>query len=64
MPLVRPEDEYKVAFDLINYLPEQMECEYDLPSEIALAVKLLWEEDGVLQAYNRRNEYQLHDSAA
>jgi len=64
MPLVRPEEEYKVAFDLINDLPEQMECEYDLPSEIALGVKLLWEEDGVLQAYNRRNEYQLHDSAA
>lgn len=62
--LVRPEEEYRVAFEVVDDLPEQMECGYDLPSEIALAIKLLWEDDGVLQAYSRRNEYQLHDSAA
>lgn len=62
--LVSPEEEYKAAFDLINGLPAQWEWEYDLPPEIALAIKLLWEDDGVLQTYNKRNEYQLHDSAA
>lgn len=62
--LVSPEEEYKAAFDLINNLPEQMECEDNLPPEIALAIKLLWEDDGVLQTYSKRNEYQLHDSAA
>lgn len=52
------------AYQLIAELPEQMECDYDLPVEISEAIKLLWQDDGVKYTYSRRNEFQLNDSAA
>lgn len=52
------------AYHLIADLPEQMECDYDLPIEIADAIRVLWQDDGVKYTYSRRNEYQLNDSAA
>lgn len=59
------EDEInRAAFDLIDSLPEPMECDYNLPTEIASAIKLCWQDEGVKEAYKRRNEYQLNDSAA
>ncbi|KAL9551676.1 hypothetical protein MBANPS3_004151 [Mucor bainieri] len=52
MLLDRPEEEYEVAFDVIDELPVQdMACGYDLPSEVALAIKLLWEDESVVQTY-------------
>ncbi|KAI8886602.1 guanine nucleotide binding protein, alpha subunit [Backusella circina FSU 941] len=52
------------AFDLINSLPEQVECSYDLPEEICSAMRDLWQDEGVKACYKRRNEYQLNDTAA
>ncbi|KAG2206821.1 hypothetical protein INT47_007577 [Mucor saturninus] len=52
------------AYQLIADLPEQMECDYDLPTDIADAIRLLWQDDGVKYTYSRRNEFQLNDSAA
>jgi guanine nucleotide-binding protein subunit alpha len=34
-----------------------------LPKEIAEAVKILWEDTGVKQCFDRKKEYQLNDSA-
>jgi guanine nucleotide-binding protein G(i) subunit alpha len=58
-------EDHREAFDLIAELPEQVECEHHLRSDIAQAIKILWQQDdGVKEAYRRRNEYQLNDSAA
>lgn len=62
--LAEQQDNVLQAYQLISELPEQMECDYDLPTEISEAIKLLWQDDGVKYTYSRRNEFQLNDSAA
>lgn len=52
------------AFDLINSLPEQRDFDHTLSKELSEAIKLCWQDEGVQEAYKRRNEYQLNDSAA
>lgn len=59
------EEQHREAFQLIEGLPVQVECEYNLPPEIAQAIKVLWQQDGgIKEAYNKRNQYQINDSAA
>jgi guanine nucleotide-binding protein G(i) subunit alpha len=42
--------------------PVQIEGD-QMPPKLAEAVKELWADQGVRQAFNRRNELQLNDSA-
>jgi len=42
--------------------PPQIESDI-MPQDVGNAVKALWQDDGVKQAFNRSNEYQLNDSA-
>jgi guanine nucleotide-binding protein G(i) subunit alpha len=46
----------------IMNLPNQIEGD-QLPSEVALAIKSLWADQGVLECFSRSREYQLNDSA-
>jgi guanine nucleotide-binding protein G(i) subunit alpha len=48
--------------DTILNLPNQIEGDH-LPQEVALAIKALWTDGGVLEAFSRSREYQLNDSA-
>lgn len=34
-----------------------------MPQDLSLAIKILWADSGVQRIFNRRNEYQLNDSA-
>lgn len=43
-------------------LPNQIEGDH-LPSEVSLAIKGLWSDQGVLECFKRSREYQLNDSA-
>ncbi|CEP17835.1 hypothetical protein [Parasitella parasitica] len=63
IPLGSQDEEHTAALTFVNNLSEHMECDYHLPSDIAAAVKLLWNDEGVRRAYNKKNEYQLHASA-
>ena len=58
------DEENRYAFDLIDSLPEPMEVNHVPHLIIAPAIKKCWQDDAVQQAYKRRNEYQLYDSAA
>jgi len=49
-------------WDLIMSAPVQIEGD-QMPPKLAEAVKELWADQGVRQAFNRRNELQLNDSA-
>ncbi|KAI8578839.1 hypothetical protein K450DRAFT_244779 [Umbelopsis ramanniana AG] len=42
--------------------PPQIESDI-MPQDVGNAVKALWQDNGVRQAFNRSNEYQLNDSA-
>lgn len=42
--------------------PPQIESDI-MPQDVGNAVKALWQDEGVKQAFNRSNEYQLNDSA-
>lgn len=44
-------------------LPPQIEDTEVLPAEVAQAVKALWVDSGVQEAYGRKKEFQLNDSA-
>jgi guanine nucleotide-binding protein subunit alpha len=59
-----PSNEFQSSYDLINDLPEPIECGYDIPTDISVAIQKLWSNDIIKQMYERRNEYQLKDSAA
>ncbi|CAB4475151.1 unnamed protein product [Rhizophagus irregularis] len=48
--------------DTILNLPNQIEGDH-LPQEVAIAIKILWTDSGVQEAFNRSREYQLNDSA-
>jgi len=43
-------------------LPNQIEGD-QLPSDVSLAIKSLWVDQGVLECFSRSREYQLNDSA-
>lgn len=58
------DEENRPAFELIDSLPEQTDFDQHLSKELSEAIKLCWQDEGVQEAYNRRNEYQLNDSAA
>ncbi|GAA5813421.1 hypothetical protein MFLAVUS_006899 [Mucor flavus] len=62
MPLA-DEEESKDAYDLIMNLADD-ELDYHLPPDIANAIYVLWQDEGVKSAFDRRNEFQLNDSAA
>ncbi|KAI8077191.1 heterotrimeric G protein alpha subunit B [Thamnidium elegans] len=62
IPLV-DEEESKDAFDLIMNLSDY-ESDYHLQADIANAIHVLWQDDGVKSTFDRRNEFQLNDSAA
>ncbi|KAG0209146.1 guanine nucleotide-binding protein subunit alpha [Mortierella sp. GBA30] len=47
---------------IIMSLPPQIEGEY-MPHEVAAAVKHLWQDPNVQEAFQRSREYQLNDSA-
>lgn len=47
---------------LILDQPPQIESDI-MPQEVGNAVKALWQDNGVKQAFSRSNEYQLNDSA-
>lgn len=49
-------------WDIIMSAPVQIEGD-QMPPKLAEAVKELWADQGVRQAFNRRNELQLNDSA-
>ncbi|KAJ2161946.1 guanine nucleotide-binding protein subunit alpha [Coemansia sp. RSA 552] len=55
--------EYQVHADVIMEMPNQIEAE-SLPSEVADAVRVLWEDGGVRECFRRSNEFQLNDSAS
>ena len=46
----------------IMSLPNQIEGD-QLPSDVSLAIKCLWADQGVLECFSRSREYQLNDSA-
>lgn len=48
---------------IITSLPTQLDQTSTMPAEIAKAVKLLWLDSGVLEAYACKKQYQLNDSA-
>eukprot|EP00158_Paraphelidium_tribonemae_P003071 Partr_v1_DN25876_c1_g1_i2_m2864 putative Guanine nucleotide binding protein (G protein) alpha len=48
---------------VIKELPPQLEGTETLPKEIADAVRALWADAGVKEAFGRKKEYQLNDSA-
>ncbi|GBB91367.1 hypothetical protein RclHR1_01860021 [Rhizophagus clarus] len=48
--------------DIILNLPNQIEGDH-LPQEVAIAIKALWTDGGVQEAFSRSREYQLNDSA-
>ncbi|KAI9357765.1 heterotrimeric G protein alpha subunit B [Pilaira anomala] len=52
-------DAYELMIELMNH-----ELNYDLPKDIANAIHILWQDDGINATYERRNEFQLIDSAA
>ncbi len=47
---------------VILELSNQIEAD-DMPSDVALAIKELWLDDGVQACYARAKEYQINDSA-
>lgn len=50
---------YELIIESINH-----DLNYDLPDDIANAIHILWQDDGINATYERRNEFQLIDSAA
>lgn len=56
------EDKNQTNWDIIMSCPAQIEGEV-MPPRLADAVQSLWEDTGVQQAFARRNELQLNDSA-
>jgi guanine nucleotide-binding protein subunit alpha len=54
----------QVAFDLIDRLPDQTGCQHTLADNIAQAIKVLWQDNGIRACYQRKSEFQLNDSAA
>ncbi|CAG8578594.1 3714_t:CDS:2 [Funneliformis mosseae] len=46
----------------ISSLPDQIEGDH-LPQDIAIAIKSLWADQGIQEAFSRSREYQLNDSA-
>ncbi|CAO3642605.1 unnamed protein product [Cunninghamella blakesleeana] len=62
IPLANP-DQNQGAFDLILNQPNQITA-CNLPSDVVRAIKSLWTDEGVQDAFNRSNEYQLNDSAS
>jgi guanine nucleotide-binding protein subunit alpha len=60
IPLANPDLEQQK--NLIMDLPSQIEAE-DLPADVTAAVKVLWQDTGVLACFDRSREYQLNDSA-
>ncbi|GAA5802262.1 hypothetical protein HPULCUR_007725 [Helicostylum pulchrum] len=53
------EEESKDAYDLMMNLSDD-ELDYNLPSDIANAIFVLWQDEGVKSAFDRRNEFQLN----
>jgi hypothetical protein len=58
IPIDDPENED--AFDFIH----AQQCSHDLPEELCLAMRDLWQDEGVRACFQRRNEFQLYDTAA
>lgn len=56
--------EFQSFYDLINELPDQIECGYNFPNDISNAIQKLWNNETIKQVYERKSEYQLKDSAA
>jgi guanine nucleotide-binding protein G(i) subunit alpha len=56
------DERHRIAFNLINHLSEPIGN--DLSNDIAQAIKTLWQDHGVHACYQRKNEFQLNDSAA
>lgn len=52
--------ENQVFFDLVMSNKDQV----NLSSEIVKAIHHLWQDKGVKEAYQKRNEFQLNDSAS
>ena len=52
----------QARWDLIMAAPTQIEGDF-MPRDLADAVGVLWKDPGVLEAFDRRNELQLNDSA-
>jgi guanine nucleotide-binding protein subunit alpha len=57
----RDENNHKHSSTILN-LPNQIEGDH-LPQQVAVAIKSLWSDRGVQQAFSRSREYQLNDSA-
>ncbi|KAJ2617069.1 guanine nucleotide-binding protein subunit alpha [Coemansia sp. RSA 1365] len=55
--------EYQVHANVIMDMPGQIEAD-NLPTNVANAVKALWEDGGVRECFGRSNEFQLNDSAS
>jgi guanine nucleotide-binding protein G(i) subunit alpha len=60
IPLANPNN--KIHSAIILDLPSQIEAEM-LPNEVAVAIRSLWQDAGVLECFSRSREYQLNDSA-
>jgi len=60
IPLDEPRNEYHVQTVFLQ--PQQMDGNV-LPPEVGLAIKSLWSDRGVQEAFDRSREYQLNDSA-
>ena len=58
---LKNEGNQKYVTTIMN-LPNQIEGDH-LPSEVSVAIKSLWVDQGVLECFNRSREYQLNDSA-
>ncbi|RIA86013.1 guanine nucleotide binding protein, alpha subunit [Glomus cerebriforme] len=57
----RDENNQKHSTIILN-LPNQIEGDH-LPQEVSIAIKALWADGGVQEAFGRSREYQLNDSA-
>ncbi|KAJ2708423.1 guanine nucleotide-binding protein subunit alpha, partial [Coemansia sp. Cherry 401B] len=55
--------EFQVHADVIMSMPNQIEADR-LPTDVAAAVRTLWEDNGVRECFKRSNEFQLNDSAS
>lgn len=49
--------------DFILNQPQQSD-HFTMPTEVTKAIRALWTDSGVQEAYSRKNEFQLNDSAS
>lgn len=48
---------------MIRELSSDDHCPQNMPLDVHYAIKRIWEEEGVQEAYGRRNEFYLMDWA-